>query len=99
MPQPDPIPALRRSQWQRFRRIMRWMSLVSILAAAAAVYFVAAGESELKIHMLIATGLGAGLTVLLGAALMSLVFISSGSGHDEEAHRTADETRIDKDEL
>ncbi|GAA3999457.1 hypothetical protein [Sphingomonas humi] len=97
MPRPDPIPSLRRTQWQRFSRIMRWMSLAAILAAAAAVYFVAQGESELKVHMLIATALGAGLSVLLGAALMSLVFISSGSGHDEEAHRTAEETLIDKD--
>lgn len=99
MPKPDPIPSLRQSQWQRFRRIMRWMSLASILAAVAAVYFVMRGESELKIHMLIATALGAGLSVLLGAALMSLAFISSGSGHDEEAHRTAEETLTDKDEL
>jgi len=99
MPQPDPIPSLRRSQWQRFRRIMRWMALVSILTAAAAVYFVARGESETKIHMLIATALGAGLSVLLGAALMTLTFLSSGSGHDEEASRTPDEILIDKDEL
>ena len=33
-----------------------------------------------------AVELGFWLTVLLGAALMTLVFISSGSGHDEEAH-------------
>lgn len=92
MPRPDPIPSLRRSSWQRFRRIMRWMSLVALLAACAAVYFVARGESELKIHMLIATALGAGLSVLLGAALMTLTFLSSGSGHDEEAHRHADDT-------
>ena len=99
MPKPDPIPSLRNAQWRRFRRIMRWMALVSVLAAAAAVWFVAQGESELKIHMLIATALGAGLSVLLGAALMSLAFISSGSGHDEEAHRTADDTFIDKDSI
>ena len=97
MPRPDPIPSLRRSQWQRFRRIMRWMSLVAILAAAAAVYFVTRGESELKIHLLIATALGAGLSVLLGALLMSLAFISSGSGHDEEVHRTAEDTRPEND--
>jgi hypothetical protein len=97
MPRPDPIPSLRRSQWQRFRRIMRWMSLVAIGAAALAVYYVARDDSELKIHMLIATALGAGLSVLLGAALMSLTFLSSGSGHDEEAHRTADETVREKD--
>lgn len=97
MPRPDPIPALRRSQWQRFRRIMRWMSLVAIGAAALAVYFVARDDSDLKVHMLIATALGAGLSVLLGAALMSLTFLSSGSGHDEEAHRTADETVTEND--
>jgi hypothetical protein len=97
MPKPDPIPSLRRSQWQRFRRIMRWMSLAAIAAAALAVYYVARGDSELKIHMLIATALGAGFSVLLGAALMSLTFLSSGSGHDEEAHRTAEETLTEKD--
>jgi hypothetical protein len=97
MPKPDPIPSLRRAQWQRFRRIMRWMSLAAIVAAALAVVYVARGESELKIHMLLATALGTGLSVLLGAALMSLTFLSSGSGHDEEAHRTADETLTEKD--
>lgn len=87
MPTPDPIPSPRGSAWRRFRRIMRWMSLVAILTAAVAVWFVTRGESELKIHMLIATALGAGLSVLLGAALMTLAFVSSGSGHDEQAHR------------
>ena len=87
MPRQDPIPSPRGSALRRFRRIMRWMTLVSIGSAATAVYLVARGEPELHIHMLIATALGAGLTVLLGAALMTLVFISSSSGHDEEAHR------------
>nr|WP_294170941.1 hypothetical protein [uncultured Sphingomonas sp.] len=86
MPTPDPVPSPRGSAWRRFRRIMRWMSLAAIAAAAVAVWFVARGESELQIHMLIATALGAGLSVLLGAALMTLAFVSSGSGHDEQAH-------------
>lgn len=85
MPRPDPIPSLRRSQWLRFWRIMRWMSVVAILAALLAVYFVVRDESELKIHMLIATALGAGLTVLLAGALMTLAFLSSSSGHDDQA--------------
>jgi predicted small integral membrane protein len=93
MPVPDPVPSLRGSTWRRFRRVMRWMSLIAILAAATSVWFVARGESELRIHMLIATALGAGLTVLLGAALMTLAFISSGSGHDEEAHRLIHESK------
>ena len=40
------------------------------------------GEA-LTIHMMIATAAGVGLSVMLGAALMGLVFLSSGSGHDE----------------
>jgi hypothetical protein len=35
--------------------------------------------------MLIATALGIGLAVLLGIALMTLIFLSSSSGHDAEA--------------
>lgn len=99
MPKPDPIPALRRSTWERFRRIMRWMALASVLAAAVAVWFVLRGESGYKIHMLIATALGAGLSVLLGTALMTLTFLSSGSGHDDQAHRSADDTLSKEDEL
>lgn len=97
MPRPDPIPSPRGSALRRFRRVMRWMTLVSIASAAIAVWFVARGESEMKIHMLIATALGAGLTVLLGAALMTLAFVSSSSGHDEEAHRHR-EGHTDEDE-
>ena len=36
-------------------------------------------------HLMIATALGVGLTVLLGTGLMALVFISNSSGHDEAA--------------
>lgn len=91
MPKPDPIPSPRASAWRRFRRIMRWMSLVAIVCAGLAVWLVARGEPEIRIHMLIATALGAGLTVLLGAALMTLAFLSSSSGHDDEASRQPNE--------
>ncbi len=87
MPRPDPIPSPRHSTLRRFRRMMQWMALVSILVAAAAVVAVAWGDDEWRVHMLIATALGAGLTVLLGTALMSLAFLSSSSGHDRQASR------------
>ncbi len=64
------------------------MALLSLLAAAVAVALVARGSGELHLHMLIATALGAGLTVLLGTALMSLVFLSNNSGHDDAAVRS-----------
>jgi uncharacterized protein (DUF2062 family) len=98
MPRPDPIPSPRQSALRRFRRIMRWMSLVAIVAAAIAVYAVMQGEPEIRIHMLIATALGAGLSVLLGAALMTLAFVSSGSGHDAEAHRHRESIEPEEDE-
>jgi uncharacterized BrkB/YihY/UPF0761 family membrane protein len=80
---PDPIPtgALKR----RFWRIFRLLALLSIIVAALAVVIVARGQSEVRIHLLIATGLGTGLMMLVGSALMALVFLSASSGHDEQA--------------
>ena len=91
MPRPDPIPSPRLSMLRRFRRIMKWMALFSITVAAIAVLLVARGDNGTHIHMLIATALGAGLSVLLAGALMSLVFLSSSSGHDDEASRFEEE--------
>ena len=91
MPRPDPIPSPRLSMLRRFRRIMKWMALFSIAVAAIAVLLVARGDNGAHIHMLIATALGAGLSALLAGALMSLVFLSSSSGHDDEANRFEEE--------
>ena len=91
MPLPDPIPSPRLSMLRRFRRIMKWMALFSMAVAATAVLLVARGDDGAHIHMLIATALGAGLSVLLAGALMSLVFLSSSSGHDDEVNRFEEE--------
>ena len=85
MPQTDPIPSPRISTMRRFWRIFRLLALLSIVIAAIAVFIVARGDSTIHVHMLIATALGIGLTVLLGTGLMTLVFLSSSSGHDEQA--------------
>ncbi len=87
MPRPDPVPTPRQSMLLRFRRIMRLLALLSIVVAAIAVIIVARGDDTVHVHMLIATALGVGLTVLLGTGLMALTFLSSSSGHDEEATR------------
>jgi hypothetical protein len=70
---------------RRFWRIFRILTLLSILIGAIAVALVARGDPTIHIHMLIATALGVGLTVLLGTGLMTLAFLSSSSGHDEQA--------------
>lgn len=91
MPQPDPVPSPRASMLRRFKTAMKWMALLSVVVAAIAVILVARGDDGVHIHMLIATALGAGLTVLLGTALMLLTFLSASSGHDEETARTRTE--------
>ncbi|HEU5482192.1 MAG TPA: hypothetical protein VFU80_03740 [Sphingomicrobium sp.] len=87
MPRPDPIPGPTASTLQRFRRAMKWLALLSITVAAIAVLLVSRGDSGIHVHMMIATALGVGLTVLLGTGLMVLSFLSASSGHDEKASR------------
>ena len=85
MPTPDPVPSPRHATMRRFWRIFRLLAVLSIVIAAIAVFIVARGDSTVHVHMLVATALGVGLTVLLGTGLMTLVFISSSTGHDHEA--------------
>ena len=95
MPQPDPVPSSKPELVRKFLRVFRLLALLSIVIAGIAVVIVARGDPTLHIHMLIATALGVGLTVLLGTGLMALVFISSSSGHDDAAtpriHKENDE--------
>jgi len=65
--------------------------LLSIVIAAIAVLLVTQGEGEIHASLIIATGLGIGLTVLLGTSLMALMFLSADSGHDEAAGRSHNE--------
>ena len=44
------------------------------------------GSVEIGMHGWIALGLGAGLTFLVGAGLMALMFFSARRGYDERAH-------------
>lgn len=87
MPHPDPVPSQRTSTFRHFRRALKWLALFSVAVAAIAVLLVARGDSGVHIHMLIATALGVGLTVLLGTGLMVLSFLSASGGHDDQAGR------------
>ncbi len=94
MPQPDPLPLASASDplsdpayapfaWRRFKRILRWMAAFSTACGAGAVAALWHLNGPLPIHMGIATFLGVALSILMAAALMGLIFLSSGSGHDE----------------
>lgn len=86
-------PARAALAWRRYRRLMAWMVGVSIAAVVAAIVYLKMQGGPLPVHMLIATIAGVGFSVLLASALMGLVFLSSGTGHDEEA---ADSTKDDR---
>ena len=96
MPQHDPLPPRRRppdyeraaEAWARYKATMKWMVLVAVVCVLLSLIYLKSFGEPVPIHMMIATIAGVGLTILVGTALMGLVFLSSRSGHDEEANRT-----------
>lgn len=70
--------------WSRYRRLMRWMTLAAVIAVTGALLYLWLSGSFITVHLVIATIAGVGATVLLTAALMGLVFLSSGTGHDAD---------------
>lgn len=94
MPRQDPVPPPADARhegaaiaWTRYRKFMGRMVLLALAVALLSVAWLATGGEPLRLHMVIATILGVGLTVLVGTGLMGLVFLSSRTGHDEDASR------------
>ncbi len=77
----DPVTAA--AVWTRFRRLMRWMFLVTVTTVIGAMIVLYRQEGMVSIHFYIATAIGMSFAMLLMSALMGLVFLSSGTGHDE----------------
>lgn len=70
--------------WARYRRILRWVALVAIACVLIAIAWLFHEGAMLSIAELIATIAGVGLSVMLAGALMGLIFLSSGTGHDAD---------------
>jgi hypothetical protein len=82
--------------WRRFRKILWWMTGVAVLAVLVAEYALYSALGELQIVTAIATAIGVFFTIMLTAALMGLMFLSSGTGHDEQVEdRLKGEVDID----
>jgi hypothetical protein len=97
MPRPDPLPkrppdyARAAEAWARYKQMMKWMALAAVVTVLLSLIYLKSSGEPVPIHMLIATIAGVGLTILVGTALMGLVFLSNRSGHDDEAGRPPDE--------
>ncbi|WP_207790005.1 hypothetical protein [Sphingosinicella humi] len=91
MPRHDTIsPKLDRAAlaWARYKRLTSWMAIAAVVAVLLALIYLKSEGRPVPFHMMIATVAGVGLTVLLGTALMGLVFLGNASSHDEGAHRS-----------
>ena len=109
MPRHDPVPPRRpvaplpappherpAVSWARYRQMMKWMALAAVVAVLLALIWLKSFGEPVPIHMTIATILGVGLSVLVGTALMGLLFLSDRSGMDEEAARPPEEDEDDR---
>ena len=77
--------------WARYKRLMRGMFMFTIAVVVLALAAIYSQTGMVSVHFFIATALGIGFAMLLMAALMGLVFLSSGTGHDEAIDDRRDE--------
>ena len=73
--------------WARYRRLLGWMALAALLIVTIAVWLLDLWYGPLSWIAILAAIGGFGATIMMAAALMGLVFLSSGSGHDEDVDR------------
>lgn len=89
MPLHSPLddPDAARFAWGRFRRLMLWMGLATLAVIAVTLALLYRDLGFVSIHFFVATALGVGFAMMLVAALMGLVFLSNGTGHDAAGRR------------
>ena len=80
-------PAQAAHAWRRFRGIMAWMILVAAACSAGAIIGLAWVQGPLRLITMAAVIGGVGGSIVMAGALMGLVFLSSGTGHDEDVER------------
>lgn len=73
-----------RFAWSRFWRIQRWMALIALGVAllTLAILWRSSGPMPWLFIALVVIGVWA--TIMMATALMGLMFLSSGTGHDHD---------------
>lgn len=77
-------PHYARFAWGRFRLLLAWMITAGAGCSAVIIAVMAAIQGPLHIVTMLAVLGGVGGSIAMAGALMGLVFLSSGSGHDED---------------
>lgn len=79
--------------WRQYRRLLKIMLLVTAIALAGAFAWLAATGTPMRWPFLLAVGIAIAGSLMLSAALMGLVFLSSAIGTDDDAATPPDESR------
>lgn len=95
MPAPSPLddPASAAFAFARWRRMMRLMGVATAITVAAILGYLYLSGAAMSVHFYIAVGLGVGASMMLMGALMGLVFLSNGTGHDASVVDPFDDQR------
>lgn len=80
--------------WARFRRILVAMGAAAMTCALLVVAFLWWRDGPLPLVFVGLTIAGVWATIMMAALLMGLMFLSSGTGHDDQV-----EDRLSKDVL
>lgn len=85
MVNPSPLddPEYAAFAWRRYRRLMRWMGAFTFTITIIVLALLWMKYGMISIHLYIAAAGAIIAAIMLAAALMGLVFLSSGTGHDE----------------
>jgi magnesium-transporting ATPase (P-type) len=76
-------PAQAAFAWARFRRVMIGMGVATAVVDVLSLVWLDIEFGPLSWITIAATVIGLSLTIMLAAMLMGLMFLSSGTGHDE----------------
>ena len=83
--------------WARWRKLMHVMGVATAVTVTAILGYLWVSGTAMSVHFYIATGLGVGAAMMLMSALMGLVFMSNGTGHDASVIDPLADARTDRD--
>jgi len=67
--------------------MLGWAGVAAIAVSLFAIWLIRRDQGEIGWITILAIFGGIGGTVMMGGLLMGLVFLSSGTGHDEDVER------------
>lgn len=83
--EPIPEPETQFFERRRLKSTLKKMAWLSLAVGLAATIYIGVSESDLSIHLLLATFILSAGSMIVGTFLMTLIYFSSRSGLDADA--------------